>query len=169
MTSLTSPRSLPGRDDSAGRAITTTADVVEVLRRSNHATAFAGWTVTTIVMGLAIQIDTVRAIESTPATLLLAGLLLPVLVATGRVTLLLSRAARAATDAGAVVGDDENVFTGAAADVPSAPAAWDRLTHLIAMTRIRESLAQRALSWAYGSGIAFLAWSLLAAILSARG
>jgi hypothetical protein len=174
MTLLSSLRSLH-REDSADRTITTTIDVVTVLRRSNHATAFAGWTVATIAMGLVIQIDTVRAIGSGPAVILLAALLVPVLAATGRVVVLLSRAAQAATDAGTGiggdagtgVGSDAKTHAGAAADLPSASAAWDRLNILITMTQIRDSLARRALGWAYGSGIAFLAWSVLATILAA--
>jgi hypothetical protein len=167
MTLLSSLRSLPHREDSADKTITTMIDVVTVLRRSNHATAFAGWTVATIAMGLVIQIDTVRAIGSGPVITLLAALLVPVLAATGRVVVLLSRAAQAATDAGTDVGGDANTYAGDAAGLPSASAAWDRLNNLITMTRIRESLAQRALRWAYGSGIAFLAWSVLATILAA--
>lgn len=158
---------LPHREDSADKTITTMADVVSMMRRSNHATALAGWTVATIAMGLVVQIDTVRAIESGPAIALLAGLLVPVLAATGRVMVLLSRAAQAATDAGAGIGGDARKSAGAAADPPPASVAWDRLNNLIAMTRLRDSLARRALSWAYGSGIAFLTWSVLTAILAA--
>lgn len=167
MTLLSSLRSLPHREDSTDRTITTTADVFALLRRSNDATAFAGWTVATIAMGLVIQIDTVRGIGSGATIALLATLLAPVLAATGRVVVLLSRAAQAATDAGADVGGDAKTYAGAAADLPSASVAWERLNNLITMTQIRDSLARRALSWAYGSGIAFLVWSVLVAILAA--
>jgi hypothetical protein len=171
MTILTSPPPLlPHRDDSWTRVITSTADVLEVVRESNHATALAGWTVPTIAMGLVFQAGTVRAIESTPATLVLMGLLLPVLVAVGRVIILLRQAARTASDAGAVVVGVEGRGAGAAdGDDPSSRDALARLNSLIALTQIRDWLARRALTWAYGAFIGFLAWSLLALYLRAGG
>jgi membrane protein required for beta-lactamase induction len=150
---------------------------VELVRRSNHATAFAAWTVTTIAMGLVIQIDTLRSIVSFSTTLLVIGLLIPVLAATARTTVLLVSAGRGAT----VVGGEALGPTGAAADAtlsapsesartepaqPTAQQACDRLWSVIASAQSRDAQAHHALRWAYGSGIAFLAWSLLTVILS---
>lgn len=158
MTMLTSPHSLPHDDasttSSAPAAITVT-DIVAVMQRSNHVTAFAAWSVATIAIGLVLQVDTVRAIDSRPAMLLLAGLVLPVLATAGRAAILLVRAERAARHA-------EMTDTGAISDASPAPAAPDLLDKLIAGLRQRAALARRAQIWAAGSGIAFLAWSLLA-------
>jgi len=97
MTTIISPRPrvLPHKDTPAPEAISTTADVADLLQRSNHATAFAGWTVTTIAMGLVIQADTLRSIESFTVTLVLIGLLIPILFATTRTAFLLTGAGRA--------------------------------------------------------------------------
>jgi hypothetical protein len=98
------------------------------------------------------------------------------------VTVLLIRAGRAGAQA--VVGgawrDELDPSTGAAADEPpvaraAAPAsaeelesmeALDRLIMLTAAVRRREALAHAALTWAYAAGVAFLAWSLLTALLA---
>jgi hypothetical protein len=170
MTILTgSPDLLPRRDDSPTRVITSTADVIAVVRESNHATALAGWTVPTIAMGLVLQAGTVRAIESTLATFVLMGLLLPVLVAAGHVIILLREAAWMASDAAVIAVGVEGPDTGAAdGDGPSRDAV-DRLNLLIALIQIRDWLARRALTWACGAFIGFLAWSLLALCLRAGG
>lgn len=157
MTMLTSPRPLPRRDAADDTAATLTAtDVAAVLQRSNHATTFAAWSVVTIATGLVIQIDTVRAISSRPAVLLLAGLLLPVLATASRAAILLVRAGRA-------VRHSETTDTGAVSDVSPAPD----LDTLLDGQRHRDALARRAEAWAAMSGVAFLAWSLLAALLPA--
>jgi hypothetical protein len=159
MTMLTSPHSLPRKD------VLTEIDVIATMQRSNHATAFAAWSVTTITTGLAIQIDTVHAIASRPAGLLLAALILPILATAGRATMLLVRAGRAARHA-------ETTDTGAASDArpaPSAPTGPDRFSSIVRGLRQRDTLARRAQIWAGVSFTAFLAWSLLAALLPAGG
>ncbi|HEY7484925.1 MAG TPA: hypothetical protein VH912_10745 [Streptosporangiaceae bacterium] len=182
MTTITRPRALPHKDTPAPEAIHTTADVIEIVRRSNHATAFAGWTVATITMGLIIQTDTLRSIESFSITLLMIGLLIPVVAATARTGVLLVSAGRAVS----VVGGEAEL-TGAAADTrpvagdrptsadaadpseePARREAWDRLRSVITSALIRDALARRALRWAYGSGAAFLAWSMAVALLAGR-
>lgn len=168
MTILTGPPSpLPRHDDSRTRVITSTADVIEVMRESNHMTSLAGWTLPTIAMGLVLQAGTVRAIESTPARLVLMGLLLPVLVAAGRVIILLGQAAGTASVGATVVVGVED--TGAAGDDTPSREAFDRLNSLIALIQMRDWLARRALTWACGGFIGFLAWSLLALFLRAGG
>jgi hypothetical protein len=159
MTMLTSPRPLPRKD--ADSAPLTATDVAVVLQRSNHATTFAAWTVVTIATGLVVQVDTVRAIGSRPAVLLLAGLLLPVLVTASRAAILVVRAGRAVRHA-------ETTDTGAVSDASPAPAGPDLVTLLDGQRR-RDALARRAETWAAASGIAFLAWSLLVALLPAGG
>jgi hypothetical protein len=166
MTTITSRRALPHKDTPAPTAISTTADVIEVVRRSNHATAFAGWTVATIAMGLVIQADSLRSIESFSVTSMLIGLLVPVLAATTRVVFLLVNASRAVS----VVGGD-GAPTGAAADTGQdepASLAWDRLRAAITSAQIRDAHARRALAWAYGAGAAFLSWSLAVVLLASQ-
>lgn len=180
MTTIAGPGALPDKGTPAPEAISTTADVIELVKRSNHATAFAGWTVTTIAMGLVIEAGTLRTVESFPVTLVLMGLLIPVLAATARTGILLVGAGRAASVAG---GESEP--TGAAAGaldaadhVPAehkapdheaaARLARDRLWSMLTSAQARERLAHRALSWAYGSGAAFLTWSLAVILLASR-
>jgi hypothetical protein len=167
MTTITNSRALPTKDTPTPEAVTTTADVIELVRRSNHATAFAGWTVATIAMGLVIQADSLRSIESFSITLTLMGLLLPVLAATARTGYLLVSAGRAIS----VVGG-EGESTGAAADTDGEEAAtrqaWDRLRSVITSAQIRDARARRALAWAYGAGAAFLTWSLAVVLLASH-
>jgi hypothetical protein len=174
MTTIASPRALPDKGTPAPEAISTTADVIELVKRSNHATAFAGWTVTTIAMGLVFQAETLRTVESFSVTLVLMGLLVPVLAAAARTGILLASAGRAASVAG---GESEP--TGAAAGVLDADdrvdaddaatrLAQDRLWSTLTSARTREELARRALGWAYGAGAAFLTWSLALMLLASR-
>jgi hypothetical protein len=175
MTIIASPRALPDQGTPAPEAISTTADVIELVKRSNHATAFAGWTVTTIAMGLVIQAGTLRTVESFPVTLVLMGLLVPVLAATARTGILLVGAGRAASVAGG-----ENEPTGAVAGAfdaaeheaddhdAAARRARDRLWSTLTSAQARQLLARRALVWAYGSGAAFLTWSLAVILLASR-
>jgi hypothetical protein len=175
MTTIAGPRALPDKSTPAPEAISTTADVIELVKRSNHATAFAGWTVTTIAMGLVIQAGTLRTVESFSVTLVLMGLLVPVLAATARTGILLVSAGRAASVAGG-----ENEPTGAAADVLNAAdretddheaaacRARDRLWSTLTSAQARELLAHRAVRWAFGSGAAFLTWSLTVILLAGR-
>ncbi|MGI8331857.1 hypothetical protein ACRYCC_17960 [Actinomadura scrupuli] len=159
------------------------AAVLTALRRSNHATAFASWTVTTIGLGLVFQARTAWSAGS--ASIVLLAALLPVLALAARVTVLLVLAGRAGAQA--VVGgawrDEPGPSTGAAAGEPPVPGAaapsgpasaeelesmeaLDRLIMLTAAVRRREALAHAALNWAYAAGVAFLAWSLLTALLT---
>src|SRR6266545_160048 len=150
MTTIASPGALPHKGTPAPEAISTTAEVIELVKRSNHATAFAGWTVTTIAMGLVIQAGTLRVVESFPVTLVLIGLLLPVLAAAARTGILLAGAGRAVSVAG---GEGEP--TGAAAGAAFAPAdheaaaqqARDRLRSAVSSAQVRDVLARRALVW----------------------
>src|SRR5918999_411952 len=166
MSTMTSRRALPSQDPTPAD-INTTTEVNEVVSRSNHATSFAGWTVATIAMGLVIQADSLKSIESFTITMVLVGLLVPVLAATARTGFLLVSAGRAVSMAG---GEDEP--TGAAAgtgeDEQAKRLAWDRLRSIITSAQSRDALARRALVWAYGAGAAFLSWSL-AVVLLANG
>jgi hypothetical protein len=169
MTTITSPRALP-KDTPTPEDISTVSQVIEVVRRSNHATAFAGWTVTTIAMGLVFQVDKLKSIESFPVTAVLIGLLIPVLAATVRTGLLLVSAGRAVS----VVGGDGEP-TGAAADTGQSTGeerayrqVWDRLRSAITSAQVREARARRALVWAYVAGAAFLSWSLAVVLLAGK-
>jgi hypothetical protein len=153
------------------------AAVLSALQRSNHATAFASWTVTTIGLGLVFQVRSVEAAGPT-STVLLTGLLLPVLAATTRVIVLLIMAGRAGaeTAAGGAWREDDDPPTGATAGdppttgpSPSAAETLDRLRSLTDALRRREFLARTALNWAYVAGVAFLAWSLLTTLIPAGG
>jgi hypothetical protein len=169
MTTITSSRPLPHKDTPAPEVVSTTADVAELFQRSNHATAFAGWSVTTIAMGLVLQTETLRSIGSFTVTLLLVALLVPILAATARTAILLARAGWAASDVG---GDGEP--TGAAADTnPRTPKELtrqehDRLRSVIASVQLRNARTRRVVRWACGSFAAFLIWSLTV-ILTASG
>jgi hypothetical protein len=169
MTTIIS-RPLPHKDTPAPEVISTTADVAQLFQRSNHATAFAGWTVTTIAMGLVLQADTLRSIGSFTVTLLLVALLVPILAATARTAILLARVGWAAADVG---GDGEP--TGAAADTTlqtpkelTVRQAGDRLRSVIASVQLRNARTRRVVRWACGSFAAFLIWSLTV-ILTASG
>jgi hypothetical protein len=165
MTTITSHRALPHKDTPEPEIISTTADVIELVRRSNHATGFAGWTVATIAMGLVFLAESLRSIESFPVTALLMGLLVPVVAATARVVFLLVEAGRAVS----VVGGDGEP-PGAAADTgldePATGPAWDRLRSIITSAQIRDARARRAQAWAYGAGAGFVAWSLAVVLLA---
>jgi hypothetical protein len=156
------------------------------LQRSNHATAFASWTVTTIGLGLIFQARAVVTAGSTSVVLLLTGLILPVLAMTGRVIflLVLARRAGAGTAVGGAWRGEHDPSTGAAADEPpsaqptspSSPAGQDEFGSGQALNRLRlltvalarrEALAHSALNWAYVAGGGFLVWSLLTTLLSA--
>jgi hypothetical protein len=171
MTTITDPRALPHKDIPTPEDISTVSQVIEVVRRSNHATSFAGWTVTTIAVGLVIQVDTLLSIESFPVTVALIGLLIPVLAATVRTGILLVSAGRAVS----VVGGDGEP-TGAAADTGQPDTGeerayrqvWDRLRSAITSTQVRDARARRALVWAYGAGAAFLSWSLAVVLLASQ-
>lgn len=176
MTTIAGPRALPHEGTPAPDAISTTADVIELVRRSNHATALAGWTVATVAMGLVFLTGTLRSVESFTVTLVLIGLLVPVLAATARTGILLAEAVRA----GSVVGGEGEpagaaagpTGTGATADQAEHEAATRqaaaRLRSAVTSVQVRDAFARRALVWAYGSGTAFLAWGLAVMILASR-
>jgi hypothetical protein len=175
MTTIASPRALPGKGTPAPEAISTTADVIELVKRSNHATAFAGWTVTTIAMGLVFLVGTLRSVDSFMITLVLMGLLLPVLAATARTGILLAGAGRAvsvvggASEPGAAAGATLSAGDlSPADDAAAARQARDRLRSAVTSAQIRDVLARRALLWAYGAGAAFLTWSLVVILLARR-
>jgi hypothetical protein len=151
------PRALG--DDEA--VFATTAEMFAISQRSNHATAFAGWVVTTCAMGLIIEAGTMRSVSHSPLGLLLLAGLLPLAAAAVRVVALLARAGGIATAA-------QEEFFRFIVTAPGVPAtAWRRLEELIVAARHRELLTRRALTWAYATGIAFLAWS--AAIAAVAG
>ena len=194
MTTITGPRALPHKGTPAPEAISTTADVIELVRRSNHATAFAGWTVTTVAMCLVFLTGTLRSVESFTVTLVLIGVLVPVLAATARTGILLAGAVRAGSvvggegePAGAAAGPagigahashaghtdlvdntDDAGHTDPAGHEAATRQAAARLQSAVASVQVRDAFARRALVWAYGSGAAFLAWGLAVMILASR-
>jgi len=140
MTILSNPRALPDLDF-------TPTDLAVNVERSNHATSFAGWAVVTMATGIVVQAATLASIGSPPARLFLAGLLLPLLAAGFQVLRLLDRASNAVSGA---------LVTGATA------GGMDRL---LAGLETRHFWAARAQAWAYGSGLAFLTWSVAVQLL----
>lgn len=153
-------RPAPQSGGSASAALISLADVTAAVQRANHITSFACWTVTTIAMGLVLEIGGLLA-PGPPVWLL--AVLLPVLAAVVRAVLLLVRAAAAGSAVGGVPGWSAGAAGGAP---PTAEQVWDRLHLAAAAVQHREVLAGRALTWAYTSGIGFGAWSLLATLLS---
>lgn len=152
----------PGDDGAAFGGVSVMFAMVE---RSNHATAFAGWIVATGAMGLVVQFGTIETASRTPYGGLLLAALLPVLAAGGFVISLLVRANLLTT-----VAREE--FYRFIAEIPGdapelcAPAVL-QLQRLTAATRHREMLTQQALTWAYVTGTALVAWCGTAALMAA--
>jgi hypothetical protein len=147
----------PGDDEAAFATVT---EMFAMTQRSNHATAFAGWTVATSAMGLVLQWRTIETLYgSFPGRALLAALL-PVVAGLTYVLLLLARA-NAIT---ARAQEDFHRFIAITPpDMPEfAAPAFRQLRLLTAATRHRAILTRKALAWAYVSGAAFLAWSAAA-------
>jgi hypothetical protein len=134
-------------------------DVVAALQRSNHTTAIAGWTVTTIAMGIVFQAGTVATVAGSTDGALFVGGLVAVLAAAVRVLTLLRSARYNIT-----LAQEEMVRFFGTHDSPRAGGTWRLLESLTAATAIREALTRRALAWAYGAGIGFLAWSVIATL-----
>jgi hypothetical protein len=151
----------PGDD---GAAFGGVSAMFAMVQRSNHATAFAGWTIATGAMGLVVQFGTIAAAGRSPYGSLLLATLVPVLAAGGVVTTFLIRANLLTK-----VAHEE--FYRFIAEIPGdapelcAPAVL-QLQRLTAATRHRDMLAQKALSWSYVAGVALVAWSAAAAVLA---
>jgi hypothetical protein len=148
-------RSCPG-DDEAASAI----EMFVMIQRSNHATAFAGWVVATCAMGLIVETSTLRSASHSPLGRLLLIGLLPLAGAAIRAVALLARASSVTSAA------QEEFYRSIAATAPGEPefptATWRRLA---VAARRRELLTRSALTWAYATGVAFLAWSAAMAVI----
>lgn len=163
MTTLLSGRTpaFPEDDEAAFGDVST---MFAMVQGSNHATALAGWVITTGMTGLAVQFDTARTASRTPFGGFLLAALVPVIACAGAALTLLIRA-HAITSA---TREDFHRFI---AETPRhapelrAPAIR-QLQLLTAATRHREILTRHALTWSYASGAAFLAWSLAAAAMA---
>jgi hypothetical protein len=151
----------PGDD---GAAFGGVSAMFAMVQRANHATAFAGWIITTGAMGLIVQIDTIEAASRGPYGGLLLAALLPVLAVGGLVVALLVRANHITTVA---QGDFYRFIAEIPGDAPElcAPAVL-QLQRLTAATRYRETLTGQALTWAYVGGTALLAWSAAAELMA---
>jgi hypothetical protein len=149
MTILSGPRS----------ALPDVVDVVSALQRSNHATAIAGWTMTTIAVGIVFQADTIKTVAGTTDGALFIGALVAVGAATARVLVLLHRARYIVT----LAQEEMYRFCGTH-DAPEAGGTWRLLESLIAATATREALTRKALTWACGAGASFLTWSVIATL-----
>ena len=143
-------------DDEAATAI----EMFVMIQRSNHATAFAGWVVATCAMGLIIETSTLRSASRSPLGQLLLIGLLPLAGAAIRAVALLARAGRVTSAA------QEEFYRSIAATAPGEPefpsSAWRRLA---IAARHRELLTRSALTWAYATGVVFLAWSAAMAVI----
>jgi hypothetical protein len=163
MTSILGRRTpaYPGDDEAAFAGVSA---MFAMVQRSNHATAFAGWVVATGTMGLVIELGTIRSALHTSYGGLLLAALAPVLAAGTVVVALL---VRANTLTAAAQEDFYRFIAEIPGDAPElcAPAVR-QLQRLTAATRYRETLTQRALVWAYVSGITLLAWSAVAVVLA---
>lgn len=128
MTMLHGPETLPARDYSP-------TELTLAVRRSNHDTALAGWAVTTMALGLLIQMVTLARMPLSPGQLGLAVLVLPLLAAFTRIVLLLDHAS---ASLGAATGTAQ----------------------LLAGFETRRFWTFRARLWTYGTGLAFAAWTV---------
>jgi hypothetical protein len=163
MTTILSRRT-PAHPGDDGAAFGGVSAMFAMVQRSNHATAFAGWIVATGAMGLVVQSGTIASASRSPYAGLLFAALVPVLAAGGCACVLLVRAHRLT----AVAQEDFYRFI---AEIPGdapelcAPAVL-QLQRLTAATRHREMLTRQALTWAYVTGPAVLAWSAGAAVMA---
>jgi copper oxidase (laccase) domain-containing protein len=166
MTSTLSRRTpvSPGDDEAAFATVT---EMFAMTQRSNHATAFAGWVVTTSAMGIVLQWGTIQVLAgSAPGRALLAALG-PVAAALAYVVVLLTRAHN--VTAGAQEDFHRFIATTPPEEPEFAAPAFRRLRLLTAAARHRTILTRSAVAWAYVAGTAFLAWSAAAmAIASGR-
>jgi hypothetical protein len=163
MTTILSRRTPPSPGDD-GAAFGGVSSMFGMVRRSNHATALAGWIVTTGSMGLIVQIGTIQAAIRVPYGGFLLAALLPVLLAGTVAVALLLRA-------NALTSFAQEEFYRFISEIPGdapelcAPAVL-QLQRLTAAVRHRETLTQQALTWAYGAGIGVLGWSAAAAVIA---
>ncbi|GAA0965635.1 hypothetical protein [Actinocorallia libanotica] len=67
-------------------------ELVRAVQRANHDTALAGWAVTTMALGLVVQLVALAQTPPTPARTVLAALGVPLLAAGTRIVLLLDHA-----------------------------------------------------------------------------
>lgn len=111
------------------------AELTRVVRRSNHDTALAGWAVTTMALGLLIQVVLLAGAPVSPAQLGLGALVLLLLAAGTRIVLLLDHASS------------------------SIGSAADRV-QLLAGIETRQFWTFRARLWTYGTGTAFALWTV---------
>ncbi len=151
----------PEDDEAAFGSVSTMFAMVE---RSNHATALSGWIIASGMMGLVLEIGTIRTASRSPyGGLLLIGLA-PVIAAAGAVLTLLIRA-HALTAAA-----HEDFYRFIAETPRHAPElrapAVRQLQLLTAATRHREMLTHQALNWAYISGFTVLALSATATAMA---
>ncbi len=163
MTTLLSGRT-PAFPEDDEAAFGDVSAMFAMVQGSNHATALAGWVITTGMTGLAVQFDTARTASRTPFGGLLLAALVPVLACAGAVLTFLIRAH-------AITSAAREDFYRFIAETPRhapelrAPAVR-QLQLLTAATRHREILTRRALIWAYVSGAAFFTWILTAAVMA---
>jgi hypothetical protein len=163
MTTILSRRT-PAHPGDDGSAFGGVSAMFAMVQRSNHATALAGWIVSTGAMGLVVQFTTIEAASHSPYGTILFAALVPVLAAGTLSAALLVRACRLTT-----VAQEE--FYRFIAEIPGdapelcAPAVL-QLQRLTAATRHREILTQKALTWSYIAGGTLLAWSVTAAAMA---
>lgn len=134
MTILSSPQALPRQDRSTG-------ELADALRRSNHDTAFAGWAVCTMAVGVLFQVTALLAVEQAWLRLALTGLLLPLLAAGLQITRLLDRASAAI------------------------PETTDT-SLLLAGLETRRAWTAKAALWTYMTGAAFGVWTVAVQLLT---
>lgn len=157
-------RRTPAHPGDDGAAFGGVSAMFAMVQRSNHATAFAAWVVATGAMGLVVQFGTIQAASRAPYGGLFVAALVPVLAAGGLVVTLLVRAQLLTAHA-------QEDFYRFIAEIPGdapelcAPAVL-QLQRLTAATRHREMLTRQALTWAYVTAAAFLAWSVTAAVIA---
>ncbi|MEO3784276.1 hypothetical protein ABGB12_13155 [Actinocorallia sp. B10E7] len=128
MTVLHSPETFTRTDVSP-------AELARAVQRSNHDTALAGWAVTTMALGLLIQVVLLAKAPLSPAQLGLGALVLPLLTAGTRIVLLL---------------DHASASIGSAAD----------RVQLLAGIETRRFWTFQARLWTYGTGAAFALWTV---------
>lgn len=157
-------RRTPAHPGDDGAAFGGVSAMFAMVQRSNHATALAGWIVTTAAMGLVVQFGTIETASRAPYGDLLLAALVPVLAAGGLVVRLLVRA-------NLLTAYAQEEFYRFIAEIPGdapelcAPAVL-QLQRLTAATRHREILTRHATTWAYVTGAAVVAWSVAVALMA---
>lgn len=122
--------------------VPTDTALADAVRRANHDTSLASWSVTMMAVGVLIQVVMLAAAEPSLAQLALTAALVPLLAAGSRIVLLLDRASDA---------------IGAAANPGQVLAGLETRAFWTFQARL----------WSYGTAAAFCCWTIAVQLLAA--